>query len=118
VFRVVDDKGNEVPRGKMGNIVLGLPLAPTAFRTLWEDEERFYKGYLKRFGGKWIDTGDAGWIDEKGYIHIMARTGMLLSQGRGSLENSTNIPKMTSSMLLPTVSAPVVLSRPSLATRW
>jgi propionyl-CoA synthetase len=73
--RVVDDEGSEIKRGKMGNIVLALPLAPTAFRTLWEDEERFYKGYLKRFSGKWIDTGDAGWIDEKGYIHIMARTG-------------------------------------------
>lgn len=58
----------------MGNIVLALPLAPTAFRTLWQDEERFYKGYLKRFGGRWLDTGDAGWIDDAGYIHIMART--------------------------------------------
>jgi propionyl-CoA synthetase len=59
----------------MGNIVLALPLAPTAFRTLWEDEERFYKGYLKRFSGRWLDTGDAGYIDDNGYIHIMARTG-------------------------------------------
>jgi propionyl-CoA synthetase len=59
----------------MGNIVLALPLAPTAFCTLWEDEGRFYKGYLKRFGGRWLDTGDAGWIDENGYIHIMARSG-------------------------------------------
>lgn len=73
--RVVDDEGNEVPKGKMGNIVLAVPLAPTAFRTLWEDEDRFYKGYLKRFGGKWVDTGDAGMVDEKGYIHIMARSG-------------------------------------------
>ncbi|KAK4121126.1 acetyl-CoA synthetase-like protein [Parathielavia appendiculata] len=72
--RVVDDEGHEVPRGKMGNIVLALPLAPTAFRTLWKDEGRFYKGYLKRFGGRWLDTGDAGCIDENGYIHIMART--------------------------------------------
>lgn len=79
---MVDDQGNEVPRGKMGNIVLGLPLAPTAFRTLWEDEERFYKSYLKRFGGKWVDTGDAGCIDENGYIHIMARTGGLSSPPR------------------------------------
>ena len=71
--RVVDDDGKEVPRGDMGNIVMAIPLAPTAFTTLWEDEERFYKGYMKRFNGKWIDTGDAGMIDEEGYISIMSR---------------------------------------------
>ncbi|KAF2134544.1 acetyl-CoA synthetase-like protein [Dothidotthia symphoricarpi CBS 119687] len=71
--RVVDDEGKEVKRGEMGNIVMSIPLAPTAFTTLWEDEERFYKGYMKRFDGKWIDTGDAGLIDEEGYISIMAR---------------------------------------------
>lgn len=73
--RVVDDEGNELGTGKMGNIVLKMPLAPTAFRTLWEDEERFYKGYLKRFGGRWLDTGDAGIVDLDGYVHIMARSG-------------------------------------------
>lgn len=72
--RIVDDEGKEVHKGTMGNIVLGLPLAPTGFRTLWEDEERFYKGYLKRFDGKWIDTGDAGMIDSDGYIHVMSRS--------------------------------------------
>ncbi|EEP76034.1 acyl-CoA synthetase [Uncinocarpus reesii 1704] len=72
--RVVDDDGKEVPKGTMGNIVLGLPLAPTAFTTLYQDDERFYKGYLKRFGGKWMDTGDAGMIDESGYIHVMSRS--------------------------------------------
>lgn len=71
--RVVDDEGKEVKRGEMGNIVLAIPLAPTAFTTLWEDEERFYKGYLKRFDGKWLDTGDAGMIDNEGYISIMSR---------------------------------------------
>jgi propionyl-CoA synthetase len=71
--RVVDDQGREVKRGVMGNIVMGIPLAPTAFTTLWEDEERFYKGYMKRFDGKWIDTGDAGMIDNEGYISIMSR---------------------------------------------
>jgi propionyl-CoA synthetase len=72
--RVVDDSGKEVQKGKMGNIVLGMPLAPTGFRTLWQDEERFYRGYLKRFEGKWIDTGDAGMIDNDGYIHVMSRS--------------------------------------------
>ncbi|KAL8721654.1 MAG: hypothetical protein Q9225_001703 [Loekoesia sp. 1 TL-2023] len=37
-IRVVDEQGNEVERGSMGNFVLGLPLAPTACRTLWENE--------------------------------------------------------------------------------
>lgn len=72
--RVVDDEGKEVKPGNMGNIVLGIPLAPTGFRTLWEDEERFYKGYLRRFEGKWVDTGDAGMIDLDGYIHVMSRS--------------------------------------------
>lgn len=72
--RIVDDDGNEVSRGEMGNIVMGIPLAPTAFTTLWEDEERFYSGYMKRFNGRWIDTGDAGIIDKDGYISVMSRT--------------------------------------------
>jgi propionyl-CoA synthetase len=72
--RIVDDEGNEVEKGKMGNIVLAMPLAPTGFRTLWEDEDRFYKGYLKRFDGKWMDTGDAGMIDLDGYVHVMSRS--------------------------------------------
>jgi len=63
-IRVVDDDGNELKKGSFGNVVLKAPLAPTGFRTLWDDPERFYKGYLKRFDGKWIDTGDAGMIDQ------------------------------------------------------
>lgn len=72
--RIVDDSGKEVDKGKMGNIVLAIPLAPTGFTTLFNDEERFYKGYMKRFDGKWIDTGDAGMIDEDGYVHVMSRS--------------------------------------------
>lgn len=72
--RVVDDDGQEVKQGTMGNIVLAIPLAPTAFRTLFNDEERFYKSYLLRFNGRWIDTGDAGMIDEDGYVHVMSRS--------------------------------------------
>ncbi|KAI0206146.1 AMP-binding enzyme [Astrocystis sublimbata] len=77
--RCVDDNGVEVKRGKMGNIVLGVPLAPTGFTTLWDDEERFYKSYLKRFDGKWIDTGDTGMIDSEGYISIMSRSDDLIN---------------------------------------
>lgn len=77
--RVVDGYGSEINRGQMGTIVLGLPLAPTAFRTLWENEERFYKSYLKKFNGRFLDTGDTGWIDEEGYIHVMSRNDDVLN---------------------------------------
>lgn len=98
--RVVDDEGTELGKGKMGNIVLKTPLAPTAFRTLWEDEERFYGGYLKRFDGKWLDTGDAGIVDQDGYIHIMARSGESTSMLRNALllqQLSSDLKKMISS---------------------
>ena len=72
--RIVNDSGIEVPKGQMGNIVLAVPLAPTGFTTLFNDPERFYKGYMKRFNGAWFDTGDAGMIDDDGYIHVMSRS--------------------------------------------
>ncbi|KAI0885661.1 AMP-binding enzyme [Annulohypoxylon maeteangense] len=78
-IKVVDDDGNEVKRGKMGNIVLATPLGPTGFTMLWNDEERFYGSYLKRFDGKWIDTGDAGVIDANGYVSIMSRSDDLIN---------------------------------------
>ncbi|EMF12872.1 AMP-binding enzyme, partial [Sphaerulina musiva SO2202] len=71
--RIVDDDGKQVPPQTMGNIVLAMPLAPTGLTTLWQDPDRFYKGYLKRFHGQWIDTGDAGMIDTDGYVHVMSR---------------------------------------------
>lgn len=71
---VVNDHGKEVKNGEMGNIVLGIPLAPTGFTTLFNDDQRFYTSYLKRFDGKWIDTGDAGLVDKEGYLHIMSRS--------------------------------------------
>ncbi|KAK4613517.1 hypothetical protein CLAFUW4_08803 [Fulvia fulva] len=71
--RIVDDEGKPISNGNMGNIVLGIPLSPTGLTTLWQDEDRFYKGYLKRFNGNSIDTGDAGMIDSDGYVHVMSR---------------------------------------------
>ncbi|EME81436.1 uncharacterized protein MYCFIDRAFT_52095 [Pseudocercospora fijiensis CIRAD86] len=71
--RIVDDEGKELPKESMGNIVLAMPLSPTGLTTLWGEEDRFYRSYLKRFDGQWIDTGDAGMIDADGYVHVMSR---------------------------------------------
>ena len=92
--RIVDDFGKEVEMGIMGNIVLGMPLAPTGFRTLWQDDERFYKGYLKRFDGKWIDTGDAGMIDQDGYVHVMSRSDDIINVAAHRLSTGAFYSKM------------------------
>ncbi|HEY5598588.1 MAG TPA: propionyl-CoA synthetase [Kiloniellales bacterium] len=71
--RVLDDGGHEVPRGKIGSIVCKLPLPPGSLPTLWKADARFRQAYLDEFPG-YYKTADAGYIDEDGYIYVMART--------------------------------------------
>jgi propionyl-CoA synthetase len=72
-IRVLDEAGKEMPRGELGAIVIKLPLPPGTLPTLWNAEARFRKSYLTTFPG-YYETGDAGMIDEDGYLYIMART--------------------------------------------
>ncbi len=71
--RIVDDAGHEVPAGTLGNIVVGLPLPPGCFPTLWNAEKRFRESYLDEFPGTY-KTADAGMQDGDGYLYIMGRT--------------------------------------------
>lgn len=72
-IKVLDDEGNEVAPGTLGNIVCKLPLPPSGFPTLWNAPERFLSSYMEEFPGYYA-TSDAGIIDEDGYVFIMART--------------------------------------------
>lgn len=87
--RIVDDDGKEVKQGEMGNIVLGIPLAPTGVTRLWNDEERFWKSYLRRFDGKFVDTGDVGIKDEDGYLHILSRSDDVINVAAHRFSTST-----------------------------
>ncbi|MEL6745787.1 MAG: AMP-binding protein, partial [Pseudomonadota bacterium] len=71
--QVLDDAGNPVANGTLGNIVVKLPLPPSCLPTLWNAEDRFRSSYLNDFPGYYA-TSDAGILDEDGYLHIMART--------------------------------------------
>ena len=71
--QVLDDAGHPVPAGKLGNIVVKLPLPPACLPTLWNNDERFKASYLEEFPG-YYKTADAGFMDEDGYLFIMART--------------------------------------------
>lgn len=70
---VLDDAGNEVPAGTIGALVAKLPLPPGTFPTLWNAEQRFLEAYMTQFEG-YYSTADAGYIDEDGYVFVMART--------------------------------------------
>ncbi|MEO1194307.1 MAG: propionyl-CoA synthetase [Pseudomonadota bacterium] len=72
-LKILDLEGKEKPAGEIGALVAKLPLPPGTFPTLWHAEERFKKSYLETFPG-YYETGDAGIIDEDGYVHVMART--------------------------------------------
>ena len=71
--QVLDADGNQVAPGVIGALVIKLPLPPGTFITLWHAEDRFVKAYFSRFPG-YYETGDAGYIDDNGYVFVMART--------------------------------------------
>ena len=71
--RVLDESGAEQRRGSSGALVAKLPLPPGAAPTLWNAEQRYFQAYLQEFPG-YYKTADAGYIDEDGYVFVMART--------------------------------------------
>jgi propionyl-CoA synthetase len=72
-LRVLDDIGEPVKPGEIGTLAIKLPLPPGALPTLWQADDRFVKSYLTAFPGFYA-TGDAGYIDEDGYVYVMTRT--------------------------------------------
>lgn len=71
--QILDEAGHPMKAGELGAIAIKLPLPPGTLPTLWNAEDRFIKSYLHHFPG-YYETGDAGMIDEDGYLYIMART--------------------------------------------
>src|SRR5262249_6484353 len=70
---ILDESRKPVPPGKMGSIVVKLPLPPSCLPTLWQQDERFKESYLNEFPG-YYKTADAGFRDEDDYLFIMSRT--------------------------------------------
>jgi propionyl-CoA synthetase len=71
--RVVDEAGEERSDGKIGALVVTLPMPPGSSPTLWNADERFREVYLSTYPG-YYQTADAGYVDEDGYLFVMSRT--------------------------------------------
>lgn len=71
--RVLAPDLSEVKAGEMGAICIKLPLPPSCLPTLWNADQRYIESYLLDYPG-YYKTGDAGYVDEDGYIYVMSRT--------------------------------------------
>jgi propionyl-CoA synthetase len=72
-LQVLNDAAQPVPRGQTGALAIRLPLPPGCLPTLWGNDERFRSSYLEELP-RYYKTADAGYIDQDGYVYVMART--------------------------------------------
>ena len=69
--KVVDDKGNPVPNGHGGFLILDQPW-PSMLRGVWGEDERYKETYWSRFKGIYF-AGDGAKLDNDGAIWLMGR---------------------------------------------
>jgi acyl-CoA synthetase (AMP-forming)/AMP-acid ligase II len=73
-IRVVNDKGETVPRGQTGEIVIRGPNVMTAY-------ENNPKANADAFYSDWFRTGDQGVMDSDGYVAITGRLKEIINRG-------------------------------------
>jgi len=69
---ILDEKGNEVPQGQGGFLVLKKPW-PGIFRTLWDDDERYVSNYFSKYEPDTYFVGDGARQDDDGYYWLLGR---------------------------------------------
>ncbi len=86
--RIFDEANASVAPNTLGKVVIKMPMPPSFMLTLWGNDEAFIEKYLTDTPG-FYTTGDAGYLDENGYLYIMTRVddvintaGHRLSTGR------------------------------------
>jgi len=72
-IKIFREDNTEAEAGELGKVVIKLPMPPQFMLSIWGSEERFIEKYLEETPG-YYTSGDAGIINEYGYLSIMART--------------------------------------------
>jgi len=83
VVKIVDEKGNELPPGEVGEVRLQMPGRqreyyndPAATAEMWQDG--------------WLNTGDIGKLDADGYLYIVGRSKDVIIRG-GNNVHATDV---------------------------
>lgn len=74
LLKMVDEQGEEIPMGEEGEICVRSPLAIQGYyRNPRATEEFFHHG--------WCHTGDIGFLDAEGYLHVSGRKKNMIKSG-------------------------------------
>jgi len=76
IVEVIDEKGEVVKPGELGEIAVKCP-DPVMFLEYWKNE----KATKERFIGDWMRTGDFGTKDENGYFRFTGREDDIIESG-------------------------------------
>ncbi|TXL67514.1 acetate--CoA ligase [Cerasibacillus terrae] len=69
---VVDDVGEPVEKGTLGNLIIRKPF-PMLCRTLWKEPERYYGSYFSQVDGAYF-ASDLALVDDDGHFWVVGRS--------------------------------------------
>ncbi|HTC82655.1 MAG TPA: class I adenylate-forming enzyme family protein, partial [Acidimicrobiia bacterium] len=74
-IRILDDDGADLAVGEVGEVCARGPMSPLGYFESPELDD------LYRFDGGWVRTGDLGYFDPEGYLHIAGRKKDIIVRG-------------------------------------
>jgi non-ribosomal peptide synthetase component E (peptide arylation enzyme) len=74
-IRILGEDGGDLPPGEVGEVCARGPMSPLGYFGSPELDERY------RFDGGWVRTGDLGFFDPEGYLHIAGRKKDIIVRG-------------------------------------
>lgn len=73
-LKIVNDRGEEVPQGEVGEILLK---GPNVFKGYWRNPQATVESLKEG----WLYTGDLGRFDEEGYLYVVDRKKEMVIRG-------------------------------------
>ena len=73
-IKIVDDEGNELPRGETGELLISSPFVIDEY---WNNQEQYQQTVIDG----WLHTGDMARVDEEGYIYLGDRAKFRIKTG-------------------------------------